>query len=83
MCRALEIYEQTGQIRSSHLMLQHSASDQSAVSGKLRFSDICMIWVQCSQQGTVGHTEMSCCSSPYFFHFFGPYVGPRAARMDL
>jgi len=47
----LEIYEQTGQIRSNHLRLQHSAGGPSAVSGQLRFSEICMIWVQCNQQG--------------------------------
>ena len=48
---ALEIYDQTGRTRSEHLKLQHSETGPSAVSGRLRFSEICMIWVQCSQQG--------------------------------
>ena len=51
VCSALEIYEQTGRTRTDHLKQQHSVTGSSAVSGRLRFSEICMIWVQCSQRG--------------------------------
>ena len=50
-CSALEIYNETGQTRSHHLSLQHSGTAPFSVHGRLRFSEICMIWVQCQQQG--------------------------------
>ena len=72
------MYEQTGLVRSSHLRLQHSDSGPSAVSGQLRFSEICMIWVQCNQQG-VKHGP-SYCSRRSFFSSFWPPCGPKGCK---
>lgn len=50
--RALKVYEQTGRTKSCHLHEQQNASSIEGISGPLRYSEVCMIWVQCQQEGS-------------------------------
>ena len=50
--RSVEVFYRDGYKMSELLEEQHKETGLYAVSGPLRFSDICVIWIQCKQEGS-------------------------------
>ena len=49
--RALQVYEDTGELMSAVLDRQHQIPGASDISGPLRYPNTAVIWIKCDQNG--------------------------------